>query len=103
MHTITLEVIKLNISVTDLLKLPNPNIIDIRTIENFNNNHIPGSKNISAKDLLVSPSNYLNKSEIYYIYCKHGLTSPKLCQILRNQGYNVVNVIGGYEAWLLQS
>lgn len=98
-----IEVINLNISVAELLKLPNPNIIDIRTVENFNNNHIPGAKNISSNELLINPSKYLNKNETYYIYCKHGLTSPRLCQILRNQGYNVVNIVGGYEAWILQS
>lgn len=92
----------MNISVSDLLKIPNANIIDIRTIENFNNNHIPNAKNIESKELMIKPDKYLNKKETYYLYCRHGITSQKLCQILRNQGYNAISVIGGYEAWLLQ-
>ena len=93
----------MNISVTDLLQLTNPNIIDIRPIQNFNNNHIPGAKNISYNDLVINPSKYLNKNETYYIYCRHGVTSQGLCQMLANQGYKTVSVIGGYEAWLLNS
>ena len=93
----------MNISVTDLLQLTNPNIIDIRPIQNFNNNHIPGAKNISYNDLVINPSKYLNKNETYYIYCRHGVTSQGLCQMLASQGYKTVSVIGGYEAWLLNS
>ncbi len=91
----------LNISVTDLLKLNNPNIIDIRSIENYNSNHIPGAKNISYNDLIIKPDKYLNKTDNYYIYCKQGQTSKGLCQILQRQGYRAYNVIGGYEAWIL--
>ncbi len=93
----------MNISVSDLLKLSNPNIIDIRPIQNFNNNHIPNARNISYNDLMINPGKYLNRNETYYIYCRHGLTSQGLCQILNNQGYKTVSVIGGYEAWLLQN
>lgn len=93
----------MNISVLNLLTIPNANIIDIRTRENFNNNHIPNAKNIESKELMIRPDKYLNKNETYYIYCRHGITSQKLCQILRNQGYNTISVIGGYEAWLLQN
>jgi len=93
----------LNISVLDLLKIPGANIIDIRTRENFNNNHIPNAKNIESKELMLRPDKYLSKTEQYYIYCQHGITSQKLCQILKAQGYNTTSVIGGYEAWLLQN
>lgn len=91
----------MDISVNDLLCLDNPNIIDIRGLENYNNNHIPGAKNIPYNSLLIAPSKYLNNDEEYYIYCKRGMTSNGLCQILRKQGYKVYSILGGYEAWLL--
>ena len=50
----------MDISVNDLLCLDNPNIIDIRGLENYNNNHIPGAKNIPYNSLLIAPSKYLN-------------------------------------------
>lgn len=91
----------MSISVTDLMKKENVNIIDIRARESYNNNHLPGAKNISQNELLIMPEKYLNKTEIYYIYCQHGYASKKLCQILNIKGFNTVNVIGGYEAYVL--
>ena len=93
----------LNISVTELMELNSPNIIDIRPVQSYNNNHIPGAKNIPYNSLLINPSMYLKKDEKYYIYCKYGHTSKNLCNILHNQGYDVWNVVGGYEAWVLEN
>lgn len=90
-----------NISVTDLKKLNNPNLIDIRSIEKYNNKHIMNAVNIPLEQLLIRPEKYLMKENKYYIYCQKGIQSRKLCQILINNGYNVVNVSGGYESWIL--
>lgn len=95
--------INLNISLNDLKKIQNPNIIDIRTIENYNNNHMPGAKNIPYNNLLTSPEKYLNKIEKYYIYCKHGKTSISLCKILNKLGYRTYSINGGYEEWILNA
>lgn len=81
--------------------LPNINLIDIRSIENYNRNHIPGAKNIPYEILLLRPEKYLDKSQTYYLYCQKGMTTIKIAMILRSKGYKIVNVQGGYEAWLL--
>lgn len=93
----------MNISVQELLSLPSPNIIDIRPVQNYNNNHIPGAINVPYNNLVISPDKYLKRNEVYYIYCKHGQTSKGLTQFLNKQGYKTYNVIGGYDAWVLQS
>ena len=90
-----------NISVTDLKKLDNLNLIDIRSIEKYNNKHIIDAINIPFNQLLISPNKYLDKTKKYYIYCQKGVQSRKVCQILASSGYNVVNINGGYEAWVL--
>ena len=90
-----------SISVYELKKLNNINIIDIRSIEKYNNRHIPGSFNIPLEKILTSYNKYLDKTKKYYIYCQKGIQSRKLCQILKNNGFNVINVTGGYEAWVL--
>ena len=89
------------ISVTDLKKLDNLNLIDIRSIEKYNNKHIIDAINIPFNQLLISPNKYLDKTKKYYIYCQKGVQSRKVCQILASSGYNVVNINGGYEAWVL--
>ena len=78
------------------------NIIDIRSIERYNNNHINGAINIPFEKLLINPSKYLSKNNIYYIYCQKGVQSKKACLMLKNMGYNVVNVNGGYESWIME-
>lgn len=91
-----------NISVVDLKKIyDRVNIIDLRGIESYNNSHIEGAKNIDFNKLLISPNNYLDKNLVYYVYCQKGKKSLKLCEILGRQGYKLVNINGGYEAWIL--
>ena len=90
-----------SISIKDLLKNINTNIIDIRSIESYNNNHIPNAINIPFEKLIIEPNKYLNKTNKYYLYCRSGITSKKACEILLKQGYLVTNIYGGYEEWLL--
>ena len=90
------------ISISDLIPIVNQvNIIDIRSVQSYNNNHIPNAKNIPLEKLIIEPSRYLNKNDKYYIYCQKGLSSENICSILSKEGYNVVNLIGGYESWIL--
>ena len=91
----------MEISLNDLKNLLNPNIIDIRSMEKYNDNHIPSAINISYNLLISNPSKYLDRGSTYYIYCQRGITSRKVCEILRNFGYNVYSIIGGYEAYIL--
>ena len=90
-----------NITVEELKKICLPNLIDISSIEKYNSRHILNAINIPVEQLLIKPQKYLDKQKKYYIYCQKGIQSRKLCQILIKSGYNVVNVSGGYEAWIL--
>ena len=78
-------------------------IIDIRNTQSYNNNHIPNAINIPFEKIIIEPEKYLNKNEMYYIYCRCGITSNKACEILSRLGYQVTNIIGGYESWLLEN
>lgn len=90
-----------SITINDLKKLYKPEIIDIRSNEKYNDNHIFNAHNIPFNNLLLSPEKYLNKQNKYYIYCQKGLQSKQLCRTLNMKGYHTVNIIGGYEAWIL--
>lgn len=78
------------------------NIIDIRNIEKYNNGHMTGAINIPMDRLLITPDKYLKKDKIYYLYCQRGVQSRKTCMILKNKGFNVINIEGGYESWILE-
>lgn len=74
----------------------NMNLIDIRDNYLYNLGHVLNAINIPMNFLIMNPSNYLKKDEIYYIYCNRGINSKKTCELLTNVGYNVVNINGGY-------
>ena len=93
----------MEITIDDFMKLVNPNVIDVRIPQKYNDNHIPGAININANSLLNNPEKYLNPNLTYYIYCQKGTSSKTLAQVLRVKGYKAFNIIGGYEAWILSS
>lgn len=75
------------------------NIIDIRDKFQYYLGHIPNSTNIPYIYLIMAPDNYLNKNEKYYFYCEHGEKSRKICMHLQELGYQVVDLVGGYEEY----
>lgn len=77
------------------------NIIDIRDQYMYNLGNIKNSRNIPMNFLIMNPENYLNKDETYYIYCDSGNRSKRTCLILESKGYDVVNILGGYNGYKL--
>ena len=78
------------------------NIIDIRSRDKYNINHIPGAINIESLELLNNPNRYLDKNNIYYLYCTSGYTSSMVVNKLNMLGYNTVNIEGGFNNYLLR-
>lgn len=92
----------MNISIDKLLRLYNPHIIDIRNHSKYLNSHIPGSVSIDEYELLFNTDKYLNKDEVYYIYCDSGTRSLRVVSNLIHLGYRAVNIDGGYNNYLLR-
>lgn len=72
------------------------NIIDIRDNYLYNMGNVEGSINIPMNLLLMNPNNYLNKNEVYYIYCNRGINSRIVSERLNREGYNTYSIKGGY-------
>lgn len=75
-------------------------IIDIRSKNKYDFGHIDGAININYYSLMLYPSNYLNKNDIYHIYCDTGVHSKILVNRLNSLGYKCVNIEGGYNNYL---
>ena len=84
------------ISMNELLKMNNPNIIDIRDNYSYNEGHIMGAKNIPYYSLLSNYSIYLNKHNTYFLYCNYGKQSMEISNRLNMLGYNTYYVKEGY-------
>jgi len=75
-------------------------LIDIRETYEYNSGSIISAKNIPMGNLLMEPSKYLEKDEIYYIMCQSGGRSGSACRELLKQGFDVVNVSGGMGSYV---
>ena len=93
----------MGITVYDFLKIDNPIVIDIRSVQKYNDNHIPNSVNIDYSKLISNPNKYINKVDTYYVYCQKGILSNRVVNYLRGLGYNVIEIIGGYEGYILSN
>jgi len=89
-----------SIDIFSLMKITNPKIIDIRDNYKYNLGTIPGAINVPYLFLVTNPNNYLNKNEVYYLLCDSGNTSFRCCLELIENGYNVINISGGYNNYL---
>ena len=90
-----------SISIKDLLSMNNITIIDIRPNYEYQYGSIHSAINIPAIKLKNNPSKYLNKNETYYLLCQTGRQSLDIVNMLNIQGFRTVNIIGGYNNYLL--
>ncbi len=75
-------------------------LIDIREEYEYEGGSIKSAKNVPMGELLDEPEKYLNKSKEYYIMCQSGGRSARACSNLRNQGFKVINVVGGMGSYI---
>ncbi|UXS28445.1 DsrE/DsrF/DrsH-like family protein [Staphylococcus delphini] len=71
-------------------------LIDVRTPEEYELNHINGAM-LHPVDEIASFN--MDKNKTYYIHCKSGNRSAKASEYLSEQGYDVVNLDGGFKAF----
>lgn len=71
-----------------------PYILDVRTDEEYERGHIKNVVHISL-DSLRENLEKIDKSKEIYVHCFTGLRSYIACMILKQNGYNVKNIIGG--------
>lgn len=69
-------------------------IIDVRTLEEWNTGHLEGAVRIGIEDPnFVKEISSLNQSSNYYIYCRSGNRAEQAIQLMRDSGFtgNLVN------------
>lgn len=94
-----------NISAQDANALidkdPNINIIDIRTPQEFDTDHVRSSQNIDfySPDFAQRVA-ALPKDKPYIVYCHSGNRSGKSMDVFKSLGFSkIYNVVGGISAW----
>jgi rhodanese-related sulfurtransferase len=75
----------------------NPQIIDVRTPEEFMEGHIDDATNVNwLGDHFVSDAEKLDKTKPIFVYCKSGARSKKATEKLEELGFkNIYELEGG--------
>ncbi len=74
-------------------------LLDVRSEEEYQHVHIDGAQLIPLNRLIVD-MNEVDKNKKIIIYCASGNRSQYACGILRDAGFDVVNMDGGINAWI---
>lgn len=76
-------------------------LVDVRTPEEFEEGHIPGSVNIDVMTGRFSEEalRLLDKARPVAVYCRSGNRSKDAARMLSMMAYDVVELDKGYNAW----
>jgi len=79
----------------------NPQLIDVRTPEEFQNGFIEGAVNYDFLDGTFQENiNKLNPEKTVFIYCAGGGRSAKAASLLKEKGFkSIIDLQGGYSHW----
>ena len=80
---------------------PNPQILDVRTPEEFASDHIDNAKNVNwLSNDFVTNTVTLDKSKPVFVYCKSGGRSQKATEKLSELGFTTIYQLdGGILKW----
>ena len=87
----------------ELIKNPNVQLVDVRTLAEHMEGHIPGSLNINVKDKDGFPTavdELLNKEKEVAVYCRIGRRSRTAAEMLVKKGFKVYNLDKGILNWM---
>lgn len=84
-----------------LIADPEVQRLDVRTIAEYSEDHIPGSININVldKNFAEIADSTLQKDKPVALYCRSGKRSKKAAAILSEKGYKVFDLNEGIEGW----
>jgi len=84
----------------ELLKEKKGIVIDVRTPGEYKQGHLPGAREIDfLSDDFVQNVSKLDKDTTYLIYCRSGHRSHQAGTKMKELGYKVVNLKGGFMQW----
>ena len=86
----------------ELIKNPNVQLVDVRTLAEHMEGHIPGSLNINVKDeqFASCADDLLDKRKDVAVYCRSGRRSRTAAELLVKKGFKVYNLDKGILNWM---
>lgn len=78
---------------------PGAVLLDVRSRQEFQEGHIPGSRNVLLSAIEEAAALAEDKQTPLFVYCYSGARSGQAVHALRRMGYANVKNIGGIAAW----
>ena len=84
-----------------LIKQDGVQLLDVRTPKEFAEGHLPGAINVDVKadDFVANAKARLDSQKTVAVYCRSGKRSVQAAKMLAKEGFKVVNLLGGIQAW----
>lgn len=70
-------------------------LLDVRRVDEYQEQHIPGSINIPVETIEQALEVLLDKNQTIYVHCRSGVRSLKAANALIEMGYTNIIEIGG--------
>ena len=87
----------------ELIKNPEVQLVDVRTLAEYTEGHLAGSLNINVKDetgFPIAVDELLSKDKEVAVYCRSGRRSRTAAEILVKKGFKVYNLDKGILNWI---
>ncbi len=87
----------------EAIKIDNVQLIDVRTAEEYEAEHIGNAVNFNIIDrkAFVDQIKDLDKEKPVYVYCKIGGRSNRAAKLLKEKGFlKIYDYSGGYNDWV---
>ncbi|HET9899680.1 MAG TPA: rhodanese-like domain-containing protein [Actinomycetes bacterium] len=78
---------------------PDAHLLDVREQDEWDAGHVQGSQHIPIGELIGRLPEIPTDREVVVV-CRVGSRSAQVAAYLGQQGYNMVNLTGGLEAWV---
>ncbi|KDN54334.1 rhodanese-like domain-containing protein [Flavobacterium seoulense] len=100
-----IKTVEVNAFAKEIKTTQKPQILDVRTPEEFAGGHIDNAANIDwQNENFVKNTEKLDKNKPVYVYCRSGKRSLKASEKLEELGFKkIYNLDGGYLQWNAES
>ena len=84
-----------------LIADPEVQRLDVRTVAEYSEGHIPGSINVNVLDdaFEAVADSVLQKDKPVAVYCRRGKRSKKAADLLSKKGYTIYDLDKGFIGW----
>lgn len=89
----------INQEIENFRNTPGAVLLDVRTREEYDSGHIPGSINIPVENIADVKKQISNRETPVFVYCLRGTRSLKAVKAMQSLGYTQVKSIGGIASY----